>query len=161
MARACRAERSSTIALVFVDTNVLVYARDSSDSGKQKMAARWMTELWRSRNGRISHQVLHEYYVTVTRKLRPGLPAAIAREDVRSLMQWSPVPEDATLIERAWMVEEKFDLAFWDAMIVAAAATARAAVLLTEDLQEGAEIDGVLVVNPFRTAPAEDTIHDR
>ena len=76
-------------------------------------------------------------------------------------MQWSPVPADAAMIERAWMVEEKFGLSFWDALIVAAAATARATVLLTEDLQEGAEIDGVLVVNPFRTAPAEDTIHER
>lgn len=154
-------ERSSTIDLVFVDTNVLVYARDSSNPGKQKKAAVWMGELWSSRRGRISQQVLHEYYVTVTRKLRPGLSPRIAQEDVRALLQWNPVPTDAAMLERAWMIEEKHGISFWDALIVAAATAARAPILLTEDLQDGAEIDGVLVVNPFRAAPGADTIHDR
>lgn len=112
-----------------------------------------MTSLWRSRTGRLSHQVLQEYYVTVTRTLRPGLPAAVAREDVRSLLQWNPISSDAALLERAWQIEDASRLSFWDALIVAAAVTARASVLLTEDLQEGAEFDGVLVVNPFHADP--------
>ena len=160
-ARHCRSERSFTIANVFVDTNVLVYARDSSDPVKQKRAAEWMRELWRSRNGRISHQVLQEYYVTVTRKLRPGLPTAAAREDIRALMEWKPVVTDAALIERAWTIEEKSDITFWDALIVAAAAVSGSSTLLTEDLQDGAHLDGVLVVNPFRSAPAEQQIQDK
>jgi predicted nucleic acid-binding protein len=120
-----------------------------------------MEHLWQSKAGRLSQQVLHEYYVTVTRKLRPGLPAAMARQDVRALTQWSPVATDPALIERAWVIEDRYGLAFWDALIVAAAAASGASTLLTEDLQEGAEIDGVLVVNPFRTAPAPQRIHDR
>ena len=120
-----------------------------------------MSELWRSRRGRISQQVLQEYYVTVTRKLRPGLPVASARDDVRALTEWTPVVTDAALLERAWLIEEKAGLAFWDAMIVAAASAAGASTLLTEDLQDGAEIDGVLVVNPFRIAPHAERIHDR
>lgn len=161
MTRHSPPERSFTIAPVFVDTNVLVYARDASDPEKQRSAAQWMTELWRSREGRISHQVLQEYYVIVTRKLRPGLPVAMARDDVRALTQWKPVVTDAALIERAWVIEGKSGLAFWDALIVAAASASSASTLLTEDLQEGATIDGVLIVNPFRNAGPEAQIHDR
>lgn len=120
-----------------------------------------MESLWRSRNGRISHQVLQEYYVTLTRKLRPGLPASLARDDVRALIEWNPIATDSALLERAWAVEERFQVSFWDALIIAAAAASGASMLLTEDLQEGAEIEGVLIVNPFRTFPPAETIHDK
>ncbi len=65
------------------------------------------------------------------------------------------------MIERAWTIEEKYGLSFWDSLIVAAAAGARTTILLTEDLQEGADYDGIVVVNPFRTAPPGERIHDR
>jgi predicted nucleic acid-binding protein len=137
-----------------------VYARDSSEPDKQRRAAQWMEELWRSRSGRISQQVLHEYYVTVTRKLNPGLSPAIARQDVRALLQWSPIPADGELLDRAWLIEDRYRLAFWDALIVAAAVAAGGRILLSEDMQEGAEIEGVLIVNPFRTLPGDDQVHD-
>lgn len=145
---------------MFVDTNVLVYARDSSEPEKNRAAMAWMRELWQSRSGRLSHQVLQEYYVTVTRKLRPGLPPAIARDDVRSLMEWDPVQPCPALVEHAWTIEERYGLSFWDALIVAAAAASGAAKLLSEDLQAGASIEGVSIVNPFR-APAADRVNDR
>ena len=53
---------------VFVDTNVLVYSRDVSEAQKQKQAMAWMTHLWAERCGRLSYQVLNEFYVTVTQK---------------------------------------------------------------------------------------------
>lgn len=139
---------------------MLVYARDSSEPEKQRTAMSWMRELWQSRSGRVSQQVLQEYYVTVTRKLRPGLPAAMARDDVRSLMQWDPVQAGPALVEQAWAIEERHGLSFWDAMIVAAAAASGAAKLLTEDLQAGAELEGVLIVDPFG-AGAPSRVHDR
>ena len=71
---------------VFVDSNVLACARDAANQDKQRQASAWMTELWRSRQGRLSIQVLAEYYVTVTRKLRPGLDQETARQDVRALI---------------------------------------------------------------------------
>ena len=120
----------------------------------------WMRDLWQSRRGRVSQQVLQEYYVTVTRKLRPGLPPALARDDVRSLMQWEPVQPGPALIEHAWIIEERYGLSFWDAMIVAAAAASGAAKLLTEDLQTGANIEGISIIDPFGTPPS-DRIHDR
>ena len=61
-------------ARVFTDANVLVYSRDSGEPAKQPRAEAWRRALWQSRAGRISVQVLQEYYVTVTRKLSPGMP---------------------------------------------------------------------------------------
>jgi predicted nucleic acid-binding protein len=57
----------------FVDTNILVYARDSSEPEKQPIAKQWLTHLWQQESGRISAQVLNKYYMTVTQKLKPGL----------------------------------------------------------------------------------------
>ena len=70
---------------VFVDTNVLVYARDASEPIKQRRAALWVEHLWATRSGRTGVQVLNEYYVTVTRKLQPGMPRLQARADVRAV----------------------------------------------------------------------------
>jgi predicted nucleic acid-binding protein len=100
-------------------------------------------------------QVLHEYYVTTTRKLRPGLPPADARADVEDLLAWRPVELDHWLLEPAWSAEDRFGLAFWDSLIVAAAWVARCDILLTEDLQHEMDLDGVKVIDPFRVAAGE------
>lgn len=86
---------------MFVDTNVLVYARDSAEPTKQRVAARWMAELWASRLGRLSSQVLQEYYVTATRKLDPPRDRASAQADVLALQAWAPVPLELPVMERA------------------------------------------------------------
>lgn len=90
---------------MFVDTNVLVYARDSAEPDKQRVAARWMAELWAGRTGRLSDQVLQEYYVTATRKLDPPRDRASAQDDVAALHAWAPVQVDLALMERAWGFE--------------------------------------------------------
>jgi predicted nucleic acid-binding protein len=137
---------------VFVDTNVLVYVRDASDPEKQGTAAAWIEHLWTSAGGRLSVQVLQEYYVTTTRKLDPGLPAEEARQDVRDLAAWRPIRIDEEIVEAAWRLEDRYQLTFWDSLIVAAAQAASCEVLLTEDLQHGLEIDGLLIADPFQTA---------
>jgi len=140
---------------VFVDTNVLVYTRDASEVQKQKQAMAWMSYLWHTRTGRLSFQVIQEYYVTVTNKLEPGLAADIARQDVRSLLSWQPVPVDGRVIEGAWHLQDHFQLSWWDALIVSAAQIADCHYLLTEDLQEGQKLGGVEMINPFRLSPEE------
>ncbi len=137
---------------VFVDTNVLVYARDASEPEKQPQAAAWVDHLWRTRSARLSFQVLQEYYATTTRKLTPGLTPEQARADVRDLLAWRPVSLGTELLEAGWSVEDRFGLSCWDALIVAAARIAGCEYLLTEDLQHGAELEGLQVVNPFRVA---------
>jgi predicted nucleic acid-binding protein len=140
---------------IFVDTNVLVYARDSSEPDKQPLAHRWLESLWQRRSGRLSIQVLHEFYVTVTRKLEPGMPAAEARRDIQDLLRWGPLALDASLIESAWLLEDQHRIAFWDALIVAAARRSGCEHLLSEDLQDGQDFGGTRVLNPFLHQPAE------
>ncbi len=93
-----------------------------------------------------------ELHVTVTRKLRPGLPPRDARADVHDLAAWRPVTVSVSLLESAWSLEERFGMSFWDASVVAAAQAAGCRHLLTEDLQDGADLDGVRIVDPFRTS---------
>ena len=140
-------------APVFVDTNVLIYALDEADRKKQQLAQAWRMELWKSRRGRISYQVLQEFYVKVTQKWPTARERA--RAEVRDLLAWQPVAADATLLERALKIQDRYRFSFWDALIVAAARVASCRYLLTEDLQADQEIDGVLVVNPFAHGPAD------
>jgi predicted nucleic acid-binding protein len=140
-------------ALVFVDSNVLVYWVDGSELEKQRMASAWIEELWRKRCGRLSFQVLQEFFHATTKR-RPEIAERI-RTEVRHLLVWHPVTVDFLLLERAWKIQDRYRLSFWDSLIVAAAKAADCQWLLTEDLQDGQAIDGITVVNPFLTAPNE------
>lgn len=134
---------------IFVDTNVLVYRHDATNPIKQSRADDWYGLLWRQRCGRLSFQVLQELYSTLTRKLKPGLEASKARQIVLLLAEWRPVPIDVAILERAWLLEDRYDLSWWDALIVAAAQVCECHVLLTEDLQHGQTFGEVQVVDPF------------
>jgi predicted nucleic acid-binding protein len=142
-------------ALHFVDTNLLVYRHDRDEPEKQAKAQRVMEALWRGRTGRVSTQVLGEFYVVVTRKLAVPVAVELARREVRQLHAWRPVPASPDLHERAWEVEDRFGFGWWDALIVAAARQARCDFLLTEDLQHGQDLGGVVVANPFASDLAE------
>ena len=142
---------------VFVDTNVLVYSRDTSEPRKQPLAAAWMAYLWENRAGRLSFQVLQEFYVTVVFKLEPGLAHKIARKDVRAFFAWQPLPVDSRVVEGAWNIQDRFRLSWWDALIVASAQVMDCSYLLTEDLQENQKIGDVQVINPFHTPPGSLT----
>lgn len=137
---------------VFVDTNVFIYALDHGDPRKQAAARVWRAEMWRSRRGRISFQVLREFYVKVVRKWPQA--EQDARSEVRDLLAWQPVAVDAALLESAWKLQDRYRFSFWDSLIVAAAKSTSCRYLLTEDLQAGQELDGLWVVNPFLSDPS-------
>lgn len=136
-------------ALHFVDTNVLVCRHDRDEPDKQAQAQRLLEALWRSRTGRLSTQVLNEFYAVVTRKLPTPVAAEIARREIRQLHTWRPVGVTAELYETAWEIEDRFGFSWWDALIVAAAREARCELLLTEDLQDGQDLGALVVMNPF------------
>jgi predicted nucleic acid-binding protein len=142
-------------APVFVDTNVLVYHRDSTEPAKQARAGEWLAFLWQQRLGRISTQVLQEFYAVVTRKLSPCMPEKEARRELRLFDAWQPVVSDLRLFEAAWEVEDRFGLSWWDALIVAAARQAGCSKLLTEGLQAGQVLFDVEVVDPFESSPED------
>jgi len=138
-------------ATIFTDTNVFIYAVDAADPTKQAAAQAWRRWLWETNRGRLSFQVLQEFYVKATQKWPPARDEV--RSELRDLLTWEPIPADAHLLERAWSIQDRYGLSFWDALIVAAAKTADCRYLLTEDLQPDQEIEGVLVVNPFLREP--------
>jgi predicted nucleic acid-binding protein len=142
---------------VFVDTNVLVYSRDARDPEKHERTREWMTFLWESKRGRVSRQVLHEYFETVTRKLRPGLPTEEARADVRALFHWLSAVDPEATIESAWFLQDRFSLSFWDALIVGAAQCLGCGFVLSEELPLGQEFEGVRIVSPFHARPSDLT----
>lgn len=113
-----------------------------------------METLWRLRCGRLSHQVLSEYYAIVTQKLAPGLSKEQARSDVRDLLTWKPIVVDSAAMETAWAVQDRFGYSWWDSLIVAAAQKTGCDYLLTEDLQHQQRLDGTTVINPFKTLPS-------
>jgi predicted nucleic acid-binding protein len=135
--------------LTFLDTNVLVYAHDRSETRKQPIAQALLDVLWRTRSGVLSTQVLQEFYVVTTRKFDPPMRRGAAREIVALYGEWPIVQVDVALILAASKLEERHAFSFWDALVVEAARRGGAARLLTEDLQAGRRIGGISIENPF------------
>lgn len=98
------------------------------------MAADRLDELWEKRSGRLSVQVLNEYFVNVTRKLNPGLTLDEAWDDIEALSVWSPLPMDMALLQRGYAAQRRYRLSWWDSLIVAAAEAAGCSRILSEDL---------------------------
>lgn len=131
----------------FLDTNVAVYAHDHGSGSKRRLAV----QLLRSPPDRlvVSTQVLSEFYWTVTRKLEPPLPALQASEATRQLSALSVVAVDRGLVLAAIDIATDHRITLWDAMIIEAARRGGCDRVLTEDLNDGQTIHGILIENPF------------
>jgi predicted nucleic acid-binding protein len=144
---------SITSPIVFVDTQVLLCADDAFDPTKQAQARAWLQAMWLRRVGRVSTQVLNDYYVTATRSF--GMSAGDARAKLRRFQLWQPWQIDHQTVETAWGVEARFGLRYWDALMVACAAQSGASHVLSPSLTHQQHIDGVTILNPFLATPAE------
>jgi predicted nucleic acid-binding protein len=134
---------------VFVDSNILVYAHDRSHPGKQAKAQDEIRRCWDEGTGCLSLQVLQEFYVTITRKVARPIPLRAARDLVAVYAQWRLALLAPEHLLEASRLEERYRLQFWDALIVAAARQLGARTILSEDLQHGQEIEGILIRNPL------------
>jgi predicted nucleic acid-binding protein len=132
---------------------VLLYSEDGADAAKQTRAVEWLRQLWLRRCGRLSTQVLNEFYANATRTIRPPMPSGDARAEVRRYQRWQPWQLDHATVESAWSIESRYSLCYWDALIVAAAQAQGCDYLLSEDLQHEQRIDSVQIVNPFLVGP--------
>ena len=118
----------------FVDTNVLVYAHDTSAGAKRSAAAVLVAELWESGHGCVSIQVLQELFVTLTRRLPRPLDAHPAKDAVEGFARWTVHAPGAEDVLAAIDLHERHRMSFWDAMIVRSAAALGCETLLSEDL---------------------------
>lgn len=133
----------------FVDANILLYAYDATAGEKQEVARALVDRLWRERRGALSVQVLQEFYVNATRKIRRTMDPDVAIDTLKNLARWrvhSPLADD---VIAAASLSSRYRLSFWDAMIVRSAAELRCDTLWTEDLNEDQVIEGVVLRNPF------------
>jgi predicted nucleic acid-binding protein len=136
----------------FIDSNLLLYYVDPAEPQKQARAAEWLDFLWSAGAGRLSWQVLHEFYWNAVKKMR--LEPARAREIVEDLTHWRPVETSLGLIQQAWYWVDSAQLSYWDALILAAAQRSGAQYLLSEDFQSNRRYDDIQVLNPFDRSPA-------
>ena len=137
----------------FVDSNLLLYSVDPSEATKRACAVGWMEALWMSGRGRLSWQVLHEFYWNAVKKM--GLETVSAREIVEDLSHWRPVDTSLGLVQQAWEWMDAGQLSYWDALILAAALRSGADYLLSEDFQAGRVYGDIQVLNPFDHSPVE------
>jgi predicted nucleic acid-binding protein len=140
---------SDNLAYQFVDTNVLVCAHDQTGGEKQTQAKTLIQELWTSGIGCLSVQVLQEFYVTVTQKVRQPLLAGIAANVVEDLSFWRVYAPNAKDVLSAIDLQQRYGLSFWEAMIIHSAGQLQCQVIWSEDLNSGQNYGGVRVVNPF------------
>ena len=133
----------------FVDTNIFVYFRDSADESKQSIASECLTKVWENKTGCISTQVLNEYFVTVTKKIRTPLSVSDAWSDIEELEKWNPVNINFELLKVAYSAISVYSLSWWDALIIAAAKVCECKSILSEDFSTQKDYFGIKVINPF------------
>lgn len=129
---------------------MLLYAHDRSAGAKFKVANSLVADLWSSRTGALSTQVLQEFYVNATRKLAKPISPSRARQIIARYATWVVHSIEPMDIVEASRLEKRHKQSFWDALTIVAARRAGARVLLTEDLQHGRRLAGLTIVDPFR-----------
>jgi predicted nucleic acid-binding protein len=134
----------------FVDTNILMYAHDTSAGEKHERAKALVEELWRDRRGVVSTQVLQELTVNLRKKVRRPLDAKATRDIVADYLTWQVIVHSGESIFEAIDLEARYQISFWDALVVHAAYVSGAEVLYSEDLSNGQVYGSVRVVNPLR-----------
>jgi predicted nucleic acid-binding protein len=139
---------------VFVDTNVLIYAKDRTDRTKQTAATRWLGALAAQNAVVVSRQSLREYYNTVT-KPKLGIPRETARREVAALHAWLAPDGGFDRLQEAWEIQDRFKFSFYDCMLLAAARAAKCSHFLSEDLHHGTDVDGTVVTGFIRFAPEQ------
>lgn len=137
-------------SMVFIDTNIFIYAHDESDIRKSHKARTLLLELTSTRKGCISTQVIQEFCNVALRKavspLKTKDVSVILRELMSPLLAHYP---DEAFYTRALKTYERYSLSFYDSLIVQAAIDLNCSILYSEDLQNDAQYGEVKVVNPF------------
>jgi predicted nucleic acid-binding protein len=137
-------------ARYFLDTNVLAYTFDNREPRKAQVADRLVAEGIQQRTGIISYQVMQEFLNVALKRFNPPLASNDAQQYLSSVLRrLLAVQSSVALCSEALQIRDRYQLSWYDCLIVAAALEARCEILYTEDLQHGQRFGGLLVVNPF------------
>jgi predicted nucleic acid-binding protein len=133
----------------FIDTNVLLYSisRDPAEAAKRQRAVRLLDD----DNGALSVQVLQEFYVQATRASRSDpIPHEVAVALIATWLRFRVQEITLPLLTAALELRAVSGFSYWDSAIIAAARALGCGKLYTEDMSDGRQIDGVMIINPFR-----------
>lgn len=133
----------------FIDTDILVYANDLSQPEKKQKAQQIILSGIREDTIALSTQVLSEFFITVTRKIKVPLSSEIAKKEIQLLGNSEIVDIDMPLVIQAIDISKKHQLSYWDSLIISAAVRSRSVILYSEDLTHNQTIEGIKIVNPF------------
>jgi predicted nucleic acid-binding protein len=133
----------------FIDTNILIYAYDLSQGVKHDKALALIESLWEAGNGCLSTQVLQEFYVNITRKSAKPRSPDQAAQIIRDFSNWHIHRPGAEDILAAIELHQRYNISFWDAMILRSAMQSNCQTVWSEDLSHGQEYDATKVINPF------------
>jgi predicted nucleic acid-binding protein len=133
----------------FVDTNILMYAHDIAAGEKHRRAKALVEKLWETRSGVVSTQVLQELAVNLRRKAKKPLDAKATRDVVSDYLAWQVVVNSGESILEALDLETRYQVSFWDALVIQAAHATGAEILYSEDLSDGQRYGTVRVKNPL------------
>jgi len=137
-------------ARYFLDTNVLAYTFDNREPRKAQIADRLVAEGIQQRTGIISYQVMQEFLNVAFKRFNPPLASNDAQQYLSSVLRrLLAVQSSVTLCSEALQIRDRYQLSWYDCLIVAAALEAKCEILYTEDLQHGQRFGELLVVNPF------------
>ena len=140
-----------------VDTNVLVYAFDAGHPERSARATAWLDALLERGVGALSVQALSEFANVALRRMQPAWSARETSATVLDLARaFVVVPVTPLVVVEALRGVGEHGMSFFDAQMWAAARLHQIPYLLTEDMAGGATVDGVTVVDPFRTDPTAD-----
>jgi len=134
---------------IFLDTNILVHAYDKHYPKKQATAQVLLKEGIETESVVLSSQVLGEFFVVITHKIKNPISAEEAQKIIALLGILQIVDVDLSLVNLAVENHKKYGISYWDSLILAAAERAGCKRVMTEDLNHGQEYNSVLVENPF------------
>lgn len=135
---------------VMLDTNILVYAYDSSAGEKQQMSLQVLDHLVRIDKGVVSPQVLGEFFVTVTQKIPEPLSFSQAAERVQQFIQlWPVLGLNEMIVGEAVRGVRDHQFSYWDAQIWACARLNQVEMVFSEDFAHNSTVDGVRFINPL------------
>lgn len=133
----------------FIDSNILIYAHDSSEKEKQDISKKLIFDGISNDNMVLSAQVLNEFFVITTKKIKKTLPVKIAGREIELLRTLTIVDIDIDLILQAIDLSQKHKLSYWDSLIISAAKRSNCTIIYTEDLNSGQKIESISIINPF------------
>ena len=140
---------------VFVDSTTILYTQDQRFPAKQERSTRWLRNLLSSQRMAVNLQVLNETYAVVSRKPDFARWRPTVRTFIQDSLIWATPPLDVSALAEAWALEDRYQISFWDSMVLVSANRAGCAYFLSEDLNDGQVYGAVQAINPFRHTPED------